>query len=107
MTNEGKRLILEWCGWLVDRGNGVHYYQQRKKWRTPDDIWQLKEPALDINFYFKYVVPKLRYISLHYDSKLNYLVCLDGGENTGLSTAEGEDPAEAFGQALIQLIKGE
>jgi len=110
MTDEEKKLILEWCGFKLSyyclkgerQGLALHYSEY------PDGT-QLRNgiPPLDLNFYFKYVVPKLKYLSLHYDSKLKYLVCLDGGEDVGVSTEDDKCPAEAFGQALLKLIREE
>ncbi|KKM07231.1 hypothetical protein LCGC14_1735960 [marine sediment metagenome] len=115
MKEEDKIKILKWCGlrWYWNHNPDCHCGEiddddSERSWHDAkghlatrfynDDI------DLDLNFYFKYAVPKLRYMSLFYDSKLLFLISLDGGGDLGVEVGEGKDVAEAFGSALLKLI---
>ena len=77
------------------------------RWLYPDGTYH--KQALDFSYSldacFKWLVPKLRYISLHYDSKRKYLVSVDGGEDAGVEVAEAETPALALCLAISKLIE--
>jgi len=86
MKEEDKKLILEWCGL-----------------KPPDDESGFGfEGRLDMNFYFKYAVPKLLW-------KIGGTMTLIDFLQKWIYDAytSGKDPAEAFGEALLKLIKGE
>ena len=76
MTDEDKKLILEWCGW--------------GSYGEPID------PEIDPNFYFKYAYPLIPD-----NEKFEFLYCWI------IEVFNGKDPAEAFGQVLVKLIKGD
>ena len=100
MTDEDKKLILEWCG----------FYQLEGLWTIYDeDVLLPPDPDLDLNVYFKYAVPKLRYASLQHSDQYQGAisayyaqVSIQFGNNYA---SADDDPAEAFGQALLKLIK--
>lgn len=110
MTDEDKKLILEWCGFKFD---GTY-------WKAPDGLYWLSigftrdgiwfsrtPPNLDLNFYFKYAVPKLGYAEVtykYYLSGMTYYAKV--GDAIFRDAYNKDDPAEAFGQALLKLIKG-
>ena len=105
MTDEDKELILEFCGfkrcncgycgsWIGDDG-------------VIGDIDN--EPILDPNFYFTYVVLKLKELGLKFTLRFSetFLIRFYKERYDCVAAAEHEDPAEAFGQALLFLIKEE
>jgi len=102
MTNEDKKLILEWCGVIFDK-DFLH-------WRCPDGIrYSLYPPDKpiepDMSFYFKYAVPKLKFPYISFQmGESSIWHQLENGD-VEVATAYSEDPAEAFGQALLKLIK--
>ncbi len=100
MTDKDK--ILEWCGFTYET-KAIHDTSCGKEFEGVDwtkHYWvmgniRLEEYVqLDLNFYFKYAYPlipdkdKFRFL-------LRWITEVDNGE----------DPAEAFGQALLKLIK--
>ena len=102
MTDEDKKLILEWCGFKIlgmgSLGRLLYYYPKSS------GVHSDYAPDLDINFYFKYTVPKLE----EYGIKQNIGSaehCAWVRRDGNLYGDEAPDPAEAFGQALLKLIK--
>ena len=92
MTDEDKKLILEFCGFklIIDEHN-VFY------WQFPDGFtldWLEPPPKLDLNFYFKYAYPQIPKFQRY--TFLSLWI---------IEVVNGIDPAEAFGQALLKLIK--
>ena len=81
MTDGDK--ILEFCGWRDAPGIGLI---------SPEG--QDFVPPLDINFYFKYAYPQIPKFERY--TFLSLWI---------LEVVNGIDPAEAFGQALLKLIK--
>jgi len=111
MIDEDKKLILEWCRFACgqkvvhDKQSGAEF--KGADWmRTycvyPDGQREL-EPDLDLNFYFRYAVPKLRQ-ELGEDSLIKFL--WDWVDEAILHRAQRNE-AEAFGQALLELIREE
>ncbi len=67
-----------------------------------------KYPVIDLNFLFKYAVPKLDDYTIHrygYNRSEHYVGIFQGG--TINYSAHDKDPVEAFKQALIKIIKEE
>ena len=119
MTDEDKKLIVEWCGghWMT----WTNHPEYSIKWflpPDPDDKKIYKEDIefngnLDLNFYFTYAVPELRSIYQEFifiDFSFDWAIktCLVD-IRVGKKPYSGEamnDPAEAFGQALLKLARG-
>jgi len=81
-TKEQVKRFWEWCG--LRRGKrGIN---------------------INLNNLFEYAVPKLRYFSMHYDSKLKFLVSVDGGEDIGVAVSENEIPALALFWGIWEVI---
>ena len=100
MTDEEKKLILEWCGFALRCPPERDAYG-RGIWDYPNGTYG--DVDLDLNFYDKYAFPKLAilHISRNLLSRgLNYTVAIDLEWE-----AVSEDLAEALGQALLPLIK--
>lgn len=97
MNEEDKKLIFEWLG----RNDGGLYWQFENggDWILGDAV------VLDLNFYFKYAVPKVIengevfVLSTNHHTNVTLFI----GDKEG--TANSKDPTEAFGQALLKLIK--
>ena len=89
----------EACGWNWDSEIG--------HWDSPDGGCFSQLPELTLDSLFKDAVPKVRYFSMFYDSKLKFLVSVDGGEETGVAAAEGKDPALALFWAIWEVLHGE
>jgi len=112
MNDTDKKLILEWCGFVYDHWGDDLFLVYPDK-----ESVNAEEPELDMNFYFKYAVPKLhtldnfhvlnyQYIGFAQDVKLlrhGWSIIFRQGDDY---YASGDDPAEAFGEALLKLIKG-
>ena len=88
MNNTDKKLIRKWCG------------------RSQ------MEDVLDLNFYRQYVMPKLYKQGYYYDlfqwNSGQHKVCINQKTEewaVTVSEAVAKDPEEAFGQALLPLIK--
>lgn len=102
MTGEDKKLILEWCGWHTKK-----HSRGWLMWYSPTERFMgNEEPFLDLNFYFKYAVPKavariahIFKISIQSAYEISFRWWLEE------LLKDPEDPAEAFGQALLKLIK--
>jgi len=104
MTDEDKKLIWEWCG------VSVSYLSDMGIW-VFSGVYQ-REARLDLNNLFKYAVPEL-YKRGYYYTILQW----NEGQHKAIidkktvewavtaSDAIDKDPAEAFGKALLQLIK--
>ncbi len=105
MTDEelNRKLLLEFCGfkrcscgycgsWIGDDG-------------VIGDIDN--EPILDSNFYLKYAVPKLKELGLKFTLRFSetFLIRFYKERYDCVAVAEHEDLTEAFGQALLFLIK--
>ncbi len=90
------RKILEWCG----------FKKRGEWWDVGEESIPNWELDLDIKFYFTYAMPELTSVSMSWGEGLRCMFILElGSENR----AEGldEDPAEAFRQALLQIIQEE
>ncbi len=107
MENEDKKLILGFCGFRHD----IPFPELAKRKDIPHperftkEQWYIhkgfapnvepfcgSEPAQDLNFYFKYAYPLIPW-------KFDFLSCWI------VEVVNGKDPAEAFGDALLKLIK--
>ena len=93
MDNEDKKLILEFCE--VDK----EWYQATawvNQCQYVDEITlAMAELAnLDLNFYFKFAYPQIPKFERY--TFLSLWI---------IEVSNGEDPAEAFGQALLRLVK--
>ena len=118
-TDKQIKKLWEWCGFK----HGVPFPELAKRKDIPHperflkEQWYIhkgfanteypycgSEPIVDLNNLFKYAVPKVRYFSMFYDSKLKFLVSVDGGEETGVATAEGNDPALALFWSIQEVI---
>jgi len=106
MKAKDKIKILEWCGWK----SAMDLYSFVKEAKDFDvEFWySLDEPNepqpspdLDMNFYFKYVVPKLSSADMCFANGARFLWILEYGDR---AEAFSLDPAEAFGEALLKLI---
>ena len=89
--------ILEFCGWLIQEatktGERFYFPPERK-----DFDYGRSQPDLDMNFFFKYVVPKL----FTYDiNPVGVFLALKSGQ-TGNST--NSDPNKAWQEALLKLM---
>ena len=98
MNEEDRKLILEWCG-------GIFY-----PYKHPTILFSLPTlhhsgKPLNPNFYFKYAVPKLdEWCIKSFCGRCEVELYTEGiGRFRGIS----ENPAEAFGEALLKLIKAE
>jgi hypothetical protein len=106
-----QELIYEFCGFTrYDKWSGG------KGWKAPIGIEGLagdlsgrnfpEPPPLDMNFYFKYAVPKLWICELQMLDGI-FFVWEVGHPNFGnYKSGALENPVDAFGQALLKLIKG-
>ncbi len=108
MKAEDKKLILEWCG--LEKQYMVGKFQG---WKYPElppagngMCYGAPEPILDMNFYFKYAVPKLSGASMSYANGARFLWILEYGADNRTESFS-LDPAEAFGAALLKLILSE
>ena len=96
MTEEDRKIILEWCGfqlWQPIEGGAYDIL-------FPDGglcLGRLLD--LDLNFYFKYAVPKIGQII---GTPAQLILLKDWVVDFIFDV---EDPADAFGEALLQLIK--
>jgi len=105
MNEEDRRLILEFCGFKVSSFKDLVWGCDIPYHSTPDGGTDIGYPVLDLNFYFKYAVPKLKRIRIIWRKEdIDYIVTLDG-ENGWQVTEASYTPALAFGKALLQLIK--
>ena len=96
MTDEDRKLIYEFCGWRDTPGLGLISLEG-------EDY----APPLDLNFYFEYAVPKaLDFIMTEMFENMSMAKTRETLFRLWLKYWDG-DPAEAFGQALLKLIKGE
>ena len=97
MNQEDKKLIYEFSGFYQQEGESYMDYTPYKVWKHPDNplhdygYGDLPNILTDHNFYFKYAVPKLNQAQYYLVLKSIFV--------------KQEDPAEAFGQALLKLIK--
>lgn len=91
--------ILEWCGFRVE-GKTTHYYTFNGKPCDP--------PALDMNFFFKYVVPKLLVWTMNGNGDTTSCMLMTGFEGNQCAVSyEVLDPNQAWQEALLKLIEGE
>ena len=108
MTDEDRKLIFEF--------GGFSYF---------DDWYYLYQDALcisrfssgtdpDMDWYFKYAVPKLSWYQLNSGEKeaveyrgkhIASIAYKDNMNFQSISSAIEDDPTEAFGQALLRVIK--
>ena len=97
MTDKDEKLILEFCGFKVrtatETGTIIAVVYPNS------ELIMYGYMSLDLNFYFKYPVPKLlkrfaKYEVMHFlHDWVEFVIIYD------------RDPAEAFGQALLKVIK--
>jgi len=97
MNDTDKKLIYEFCG-----GKKIERFVAKLDgWRFGDIVYTIISDP-DLNFYFKYAVPKV--YKEYGESGLSLL--LDRWTEVVLFTFTSlYDPDEAFGQALLKLIK--
>ena len=95
--------ILKWCGFEYDTtqtGGYVHDFG----WRNPDGSciigleWD-ELPPLDMNFFFKYVAPRVRL--LPYKKYVEFMQCLVAPVNH----VGDYDPDKTWQDAVIKLIE--
>ena len=93
MTDEDK--IYEFCGWHYEQHEIIfgNVSTKRTGWYI-GEMYMRFEPILDLNFYFKYAYPQIPKFERY--TFLSLWI---------IEVTNGEDPAEAFGQALLKLIK--
>ena len=105
MNTEDTKLIVKWCGvdsmWYLASA----WVHQSNGNLIQDDYVTIRELGfsdLDMNFYFKYAVPKLvKWImGNNPDGEVSVIVYTEENFFKGLD----KDPAEAFGLALLKLI---
>lgn len=120
MKDEDKKLILDWCGLKETRKWGG-WYDPSLPEGEPRGVLAKNDPV-DLNFYLDYAVPRLlnvttqskhkdrdvhiflRYCEGQGSFKKGWLCSLKGYQF--ISNVEGiADPEEAFGEALLKLIK--
>jgi len=106
MNDTDKKLIYEFCG-----GKKIERFVAKLDgWRFGDIVYTIISDP-DLNFYFKYAVPKLIYCSLTKMERAyngNYWISevrIEEGGKRYYGDSIGEKPDEAFGQALLKLIK--
>lgn len=94
--------ILKWCGFRQRSDEG---------WVDPEGFgtgWaKHPPPRLDMNFLFKYVVPKLESKTLMmetYDGGYDFCI-LSENQSGGLWNGNAKDPVEAWKEALLKLIE--
>lgn len=111
-----KEGILKWCGIKRKERDGIAYYD----YFSDGSFLRVDCCKLDMNFYFKYAVPKLVDVKIVW-----HRVMLDGSETKTVVDisqiypdspktepyvrwfhGEHSNPAEAFGEALLKLIGG-
>ncbi len=85
--------ILEYCGWRYD-GQGSWMYDDGNSTFVP---WE--KPTLDMNFFFQYVVPKLR-LMLSYADYIDFMRCLI----SPINQVGDYDHNKAWQEALLKLI---
>ncbi len=99
--------ILEWCGFkqITSDAYGTDGYAgEIKYWVDPvGNTYSLKdEPTLDMNFFFRYVMPKVRNITTYVEFvKFMQAVIPPFGY------IKEFDPNEAWQEALIKLMEGQ
>ena len=93
--------IREWCGFELKTPSdyGLPYSEW---WQYPDGSQYSVPPDLDMNFYTKYVMPKLQDMM----TKIEYDGFIHRWTNNYWGLVPIKDPAEAFGEALEKLIDG-
>ena len=95
MTDKDKKLILEFCGWHHEIHEIVFGgYSKRTGWYYGKQFRRPDAPPLDLNFYFKCAYPQIPKFERY--TFLSLWI---------IEVVNGTDPAEAFGQALLKLIK--
>ncbi len=98
-----KEKILKWCGFrreLFPSPGMGHWWVQRG---NEKGVLLGEHPVLDMNFYFKYAVPKLSGASMSHANGLRFMWMLEYGADNRTEGLD-KDPTEAFGKALEQLI---
>ncbi len=104
VTGEDKKLILEFCGIKYESYDSPMCPNVGGAWVDSSGKYaNSMDPTLDPNFYFKYAVPKLEVLSILYQPPMDISVMV--ASKSGRFVAEDKDPAEAFGQALLKVIK--
>ena len=106
--------ILEFCGFkyrdfIPDFGN---IPKVNEGWHYPDGTFHEEPPELDMNFFFKYVVPKLNRMGL-VSSIVTYPDCPHGEKSNCIARiytdkgihSEDRDPNKAWQEALTKLMK--
>ena len=97
--------ILEWVGAKLCRCYRCHA-SGNTLWQTTDgNVWF--PSSLNMNFYAKYVWPKLRYYELWNSERYNQHYALVGSKEGDSRNAYADTPEEAMKIALLQLIGGE
>ena len=91
MKEEDKLKIIKWSGY-----SDAHGVDGQKK----ENWWYVK---LDMDFYFRWVVPKLYRYIIEGDRQMN-AVTLWLDQTSPFGWAANEDISEAFGRALLSII---
>lgn len=91
--------ILKWCGWLWDGMSGNWMYDDGESTFIP---WC--KPVLDMNFFIKYVVPKLEFSNIQIGGEHVWIELAYQARSVNVHN-EGIDPNEAWQEALIKLIE--
>ncbi len=101
--------ILEWCGFLkvtTDVYGTAGCAGEVSYWSIGGMMYSMKEhPDLDMNFFFKYVVPKLDYYGVsNWNKKKRVEVSLFDGEGKCFMGSD-KDTNKAWQVALLKLIE--
>ena len=102
MTDKDKKSIYEFCGFRfkLSASENPHY------WIDPDGLAINALPSLNMENLFQYAMPKLKdYFRKVSNPPYNLYEMLSDWIYDVIMT--DIDPAEAFGQALIKLIREE
>ncbi len=103
--------ILKWCGLdkkhdMVEYGlNDASRDWCRKCGCNGDEVGGECEPTLGMNFFFQYVVPKLReyYVRVTLEEGFTNVDILDRSKLI-VSRGSSDDPNKAWQEALLKLI---